>query len=54
MQQPDGSLVEREKGTPQGSICKALHIPPYAKKSLMQSNPLKPRIHGIFNTISFA
>jgi hypothetical protein len=24
---------------------------PYAKKSIMQSNPLKPRIYDIFNTI---
>ena len=45
---------ETKMGVPQGGICKALHIPPYAKKSIMQSNPLKPRIYGIFNTICFA
>ena len=27
-------------GVPQGGLCKALHNPPYAKKSVMQSNPL--------------
>ena len=29
-------------GTPQGGLCKALHKPPYAKLSIMQSKPLKP------------
>jgi RNA-directed DNA polymerase len=43
-----------DEGTPQGGICKALHIPPYAKKSLMQSNPLKSRVYSIFNAIYFA
>ena len=37
----DKQLHYPKEGTPQGSICKALHIPPYAKKVLMQSNPLK-------------
>jgi RNA-directed DNA polymerase len=46
-----GIVSPRTAGTPQGSICKALHILPYAKKSIMQSNPLKPRIYDIFNTI---
>jgi retron-type reverse transcriptase len=27
----NGEKVEREKGTPQGGLCKALHNPPYAK-----------------------
>ena len=31
MQLPDGRIVKREKGTPQGGLCKALHKPPYAK-----------------------
>jgi RNA-directed DNA polymerase len=31
MQMPDGTLVERHTGTPQGGLCKALHNPPYAK-----------------------
>lgn len=29
------------KGTPQGGLCEALHNPPYAKKVIMQSKPLK-------------
>mgnify|MGYP001815578598 CR=1 FL=1 len=29
------------KGVPQGGLCKALHNPPYAKLSIMQSKPLK-------------
>ena len=29
---------ESEKGTPQGSLCKALHSPPYAKENTMQSS----------------
>jgi hypothetical protein len=28
-------------GSPQGSLCKALHKPPYAKKVIMQSNSKK-------------
>ncbi len=31
LQLPDGSLVERTKGTPQGSLCEASHKPPYGK-----------------------
>ena len=34
---PDGTLRERDRGTPQGGLCKALHNPPYAKKVIMQS-----------------
>jgi retron-type reverse transcriptase len=33
----DGQLENRDKGTPQGGLCKALHNPPYAKKDIMQS-----------------
>jgi len=32
------TMLEREVGTPQGGLCKALHNPPYAKKVIMQSN----------------
>jgi RNA-directed DNA polymerase len=34
-----GVVVKTEEGTPQGGLCKALHNPPYAKKSTMQSKP---------------
>jgi RNA-directed DNA polymerase len=36
------SLYPTKAGTPQGSLCKALHNPPYAKKVIMQSKELYP------------
>jgi RNA-directed DNA polymerase len=36
-QQPDGTLVEREKGTPQGSLCAAAHNDPYEQCWVMRS-----------------
>jgi hypothetical protein len=39
MQMPDGTLIEKTRGTMQGGLCKALHKDPYAKKVIMQSNP---------------
>jgi hypothetical protein len=38
----DDTLEFPKKGTPQGGLCKALHNPPYAKKSIMQSKPTTP------------
>jgi len=38
MQQANGEIMARSKGTPQGGLCKASHNPPYAKKVIMQSN----------------
>ena len=38
VQLQDGGQQATEKGTPQGGLCKALHKPPYAKLSIMQSN----------------
>ena len=37
----DGVVSPRVKGTPQGSLCKALHKPPYEKLMIMQSKSLK-------------
>jgi group II intron reverse transcriptase/maturase len=37
MQMPDGTLVAREKGTPQGSLCAAAHNPPYEQCRVMHS-----------------
>jgi RNA-directed DNA polymerase len=37
-----------EAGTPQGGLCKALHKPPYAKKSVMQSKRLILSEEGVF------
>ena len=38
----DGEIYYPEKGTPQGGLCKALHKPPYAKLTIMQSKLTKP------------
>jgi RNA-directed DNA polymerase len=40
---------ETTAGTPQGALCKASHNPPYAKKKIMQSKSLKPRISNILS-----
>src|SRR5712691_5538388 len=37
MQMPDRTLVEREKGTPQGSLCAAAHNDPYVQCRIMRS-----------------
>jgi RNA-directed DNA polymerase len=37
MQMPDGTLVAREKGTPQGSLCAAAHNAPYEQCRVMHS-----------------
>jgi RNA-directed DNA polymerase len=34
-------LFPTKSGTPQGGLCKALHNPPYAKLTIMQSKSLK-------------
>jgi RNA-directed DNA polymerase len=36
-----GLVTQPVKGTPQGGLCKALHNPPYAKLTIMQSKSLK-------------
>ena len=42
MQMPDGTMVPREKGTPQGGLCSAAHKPPYAQCWVMRSaGPLR-------------
>jgi len=37
MRMPDGALRERDRGTPQGSLCSAEHKDPYAQCWLMRS-----------------
>jgi retron-type reverse transcriptase len=37
MQMPDGTLVAREKGTPQGGLCAATHKEPYEQCLVMRS-----------------
>ncbi|HEY6424742.1 MAG TPA: hypothetical protein VIY28_16155, partial [Pseudonocardiaceae bacterium] len=34
---PDGTLVERDKGTPQGGLCSAEHNDPYEQRWVMRS-----------------
>ena len=40
MQMPDGTVVAREKGTPQGSLCSAEHNAPCGVPSSVGANPL--------------
>jgi hypothetical protein len=34
---PDGTLQQRDRGTPQGGLCSAEHKPPYAQCRVMRS-----------------
>ena len=36
----DGLVEPAREGTPQGSLCKALHKPPYVKQPIMQRNTI--------------
>jgi RNA-directed DNA polymerase len=48
LQRPDGTLVKRDKGTPQGSLCAAAHNPPYEQRWVMRSAGLdRPRRVGL-------
>jgi hypothetical protein len=37
---PDGTLRQRDRGTPQGGLCSAEHNPPYAQCRVMRSADL--------------
>jgi retron-type reverse transcriptase len=37
LQREDGSLVKRDRGTPQGSLCAAAHKDPYEQRWVMRS-----------------
>jgi RNA-directed DNA polymerase len=37
LQQPDGTLTARDRGSPQGSLCPVAHKPPYAQFRVMRS-----------------
>jgi retron-type reverse transcriptase len=37
LQLPDGTLKERDKGTPQGALCAAAHNAPYEQRRVMYS-----------------
>jgi hypothetical protein len=48
LQRPDGTLVERDNGTPQGALCAAAHKPPYEQRWVMRSAGLEfPRARGL-------
>jgi retron-type reverse transcriptase len=48
LQLEDGSLVERDRGTPQGSLCAAAHKEPYEQRWVMRSAGLEfPRARGL-------
>jgi hypothetical protein len=48
MQMPDGTVVAREKGTPQGSLCAAAHNPPYEQRWVMRSARRLPPVGMVF------
>jgi hypothetical protein len=37
LQHPDGTLGQRDRGTPQGSLCAAAHNDPYEQRWVMRS-----------------
>src|SRR5262249_43581622 len=43
---PDGRAGERDRGTPQGSLCSAEHKPPYAQRWVMRSAGLPGLVAG--------
>jgi retron-type reverse transcriptase len=47
MQMPDGTLVAREKGTPQGSLCSAEHKEPYEQCRFMCSAGLSDLVGAV-------
>src|SRR5699024_880094 len=44
----EGMVTASSVGAPQGGLCEALHNPPYAKLSIMQSNLYIPYKYGLF------
>jgi RNA-directed DNA polymerase len=50
MRMPDGTLVAREKGTPQGGLCAAAHKDPYEERGVMRSARRLPRVEAVVRT----
>ena len=46
LQLPDGTLQERDRGTPQGGLCSAEHNPPYEQRRIMPSAGLFCLVRG--------
>ena len=47
MQMPDGTLRERDRGTPQGSLCSAEHKDPYEQRRVMRSARRLTRVGAV-------
>jgi retron-type reverse transcriptase len=48
LQREDGTLIERDRGTPQGSLCAAEHNDPYEQRWVMRSAGLeRPQRRGL-------
>jgi retron-type reverse transcriptase len=50
MLMPDGSMVTRTKGTPQGALCAAAHKPPYEQRWVMHSGRGFPLVGAVVAT----
>jgi group II intron reverse transcriptase/maturase len=47
MQMPDGTIAERDRGTPQGSLCSAEHNDPYEQCGIMRSAVLMSLVRAM-------
>jgi len=47
---PDGTLRQRDRGTPQGGLCAAAHKPPYEQRWVMRSARRFPRVGAVLTT----
>ena len=50
LQLPDGTVQQRDRGTPQGSLCAAAHNPPYEQRWFMRSARRLPRVGAVVTT----
>jgi len=50
LQMPDGTLRERDRGTPQGALCSAEHKPPYEQRWVMRSVRGSPLVGAVVTT----
>ena len=50
LQLPDGTLSQRDRGTPQGSLCAAAHKAPYEQRWVMRSVGRLPLVGAVVMT----
>ena len=50
IQMPGGQVVERDRGTPQGSLCAAAHKDPYEQRWVMRSARRLPLVGAVVMT----